>query len=197
MRRRKYKLVKRDFIIHEGRKLYRIKALKTVGTFSDVYKGDIGGYVEGYHNLSQEGHCWIYHDAKVYENARVSDCALIGGDAEVFGNAEVKNNAAVGDRAKVYGNAKICGFARVTSETVVFGNAEITGNSDIFGCCNLIYGNALLKEKAGIIGIIRGKSACHISDNALIENVIKIDCNKPIIKLSGNSMIKEFTEIEE
>jgi len=194
MRKRKYKLVKRDFIIHEGRKLYRIKALKTVGMFSEVSKGDIGGYVEGYHNLSQEGKCWIFHDAKVYGNARVKDSATIGGDAEIFGNAEVKEYSAVGNNAKIYGNAKICGFSRVTSNTVVFDNVEISDNSDIFGNCNLIYGNALLKGKASII---RCQSVCHVSDNVLIESVIKIDSNKSLVELSGNSVIQEFTEIEE
>lgn len=195
MRRRKYKLVKRDFIIHEGRKLYRIKALKTIGMFSDVLKGDLGGYVEGYHNLSQQGHSWIFHNAKVYENARVKDNALVGGEAEISGNAEVKDNATVGDNTKVYGNAKICGGAQVISNAVVFGNAKVTGNSNLFGgCSNLIYGNALLKGK---VGITRSQSACHISDNVLVEDVIKIDSDKPLVELTGNSIINEYTEIKE
>ena len=36
---------------------YRLKALKN---FLDVKRGDLGGYVEGYHNLSQSGDYWIY-----------------------------------------------------------------------------------------------------------------------------------------
>jgi hypothetical protein len=36
---------------------YRLKALKN---FLDVKRGDLGGYVEGYYNLSQSGDCWIY-----------------------------------------------------------------------------------------------------------------------------------------
>jgi hypothetical protein len=56
MENKKYELVEDDFIIHNGRKLYRIKALKKLkkshvfGSFI-VQKGEIGGYVEGYHNL--------------------------------------------------------------------------------------------------------------------------------------------------
>jgi carbonic anhydrase/acetyltransferase-like protein (isoleucine patch superfamily) len=194
MEDKKYEILEDDFIIHEGRKLYRIKALKTVGMFSDVSKGDIGGYVEGYHNLSNEGNCWIFHDAKVYENARVKDNAIIGGSAEIFGNAVVKDYSAVGDNARVFGNASICGFSRVISNTVVFGNAVVTGNSDIFGNSNSIYGNALLKGKASII---RSQSVCHVSDNVLIESVIKINSQKSLVELSGNSVFQEFTEIED
>ena len=39
-----------------GRTLYRIRSLKN---FSDVRKGDLGGWVQTKDNLSQEGDCWI------------------------------------------------------------------------------------------------------------------------------------------
>lgn len=38
----------------EGRRLYRIRALKN---FNDVRIGDIGGYIEKESNLSQNGNC--------------------------------------------------------------------------------------------------------------------------------------------
>lgn len=49
----KYKLIKSNI-----KGLFRVKALKD---FSDVKKGELGGYVQGEHNLSQEGDCWIYN----------------------------------------------------------------------------------------------------------------------------------------
>ena len=58
-----------EFIINNsGIKLYRIKALKN---FSDVKKGDLGGYVQKERNLSQFGNAWVYGDAQVYGNAKV------------------------------------------------------------------------------------------------------------------------------
>lgn len=57
-----------------GRTLYRIKALKD---FGDVKAGDLGGYVESEDNLSHEGTCWIYHNAKVYDNVRVANNAKV------------------------------------------------------------------------------------------------------------------------
>jgi hypothetical protein len=99
--KRKYKLSK-EAIKYDGRTLYRIKALKNIGEFPyDVHKGDFGGYVENEENLSQEGRCWIYNDAKVYGNARVycnaiiTDCAIVCGNASVNGLAEISGDAMV------------------------------------------------------------------------------------------------------
>lgn len=79
----------------------RIVALKN---FSDVKKGDVGGWVKGY-VLSQKGDCWIYDEAKV-------EGALIQGDAKVFDKAvisghfvDVEGNAEVGGNAMIVGNA--------------------------------------------------------------------------------------------
>ena len=64
----KYILIKNEsYIVY---KLYRIKALKN---FSDVTKGDIGGFVGGYYNLSQKGNCWIYGNASISKNTVISE----------------------------------------------------------------------------------------------------------------------------
>ena len=95
--------------------LYRIRALKD---FRDVKKGDLGGWVEGYENLSQEGGCWVYGDAKVSGNAEVY------GDAKVSGNAEVYGDAEVHGESRVYGEALVCGNANVKGDDFVDGNEE-------------------------------------------------------------------------
>ena len=51
-----------------GRTLYRIIALKN---FADVEAGDLGGWVETENNLSQEGDCWIYNEAKCLDDSRI------------------------------------------------------------------------------------------------------------------------------
>ena len=70
--------------------LYRIRALKD---FRDVKKGDLGGWVEGYENLSQEGGCWVYGDAKVSGNVQVYGSAEVYDDATVRGDAWVSGDA--------------------------------------------------------------------------------------------------------
>ena len=81
----KYKLTD-EFIEFNMRKLYRIKALMD---FSDVKKGDLGGYVEKEANLSHCGDAWVYGNARVYGNAWVYGDARVYGDAQVYGDARV------------------------------------------------------------------------------------------------------------
>ena len=131
----KYELIK------EG-SLFRIKSLKD---FREVKKGDLGGLVEGEHNLSQEGSCWIYDNAQVIGGAYVFGNAEISGKAKISGNALVYENAWVSDNAKVFGNACISGKAIVfdnaqaTKEVITFGNAfdydiTVTDNHIKIGC---------------------------------------------------------------
>lgn len=78
---KKYKLLKSRFIIQNGIKLFRIKAL--INTGINIKKGDLGGYIEKEENLSHEQLCWVY------EGARVSGDARVYGDAWVYGGARV------------------------------------------------------------------------------------------------------------
>ena len=88
----KYEILKDEFIEFDGRKLYRIKALKD---FRDVKKGTVGGYIESEQNLSQEGDAWVCGNARVYDSARVSGDAWVSGDARVCGDAWVLNRRSV------------------------------------------------------------------------------------------------------
>lgn len=106
----KYEVLKDEFIELNGRKLYRIKALKN---FCHIEKGEVGGYIESEQNLSQKGGAWVsgnawvsgdaqvYGGARVYGNAWVSGNALVYGDALVYGNALVSDNALVSNRHSV------------------------------------------------------------------------------------------------
>ena len=142
---KKYELIPSD---KEG--LYRIKALKD---FNDVKKGDIGGYIQSENNLSQLGDCWIYDNAKVYDNAVVIGKAIVCDYAELYDNAQVCDNAIVRDNAQVCGkaivcdnaivcgNAVVCCKARVEDNAVVWNNAQIYGYAKVCGNAR-IWGNA-------------------------------------------------------
>jgi NDP-sugar pyrophosphorylase family protein len=118
---KKYELTD-ESLEHDGHTLYRIKALRS---FSNVKKGDLGGYVEKERNLSHYEDSWVYDDAHVFGSANIYDNAWISDDAKVYGNAHVFGNASV------HSNAKVCGNARV------YGNARIHGKSEISGNCIL------------------------------------------------------------
>ena len=68
----------------DGHVLHRIKAIKN---FSDVIKGDLGGYIESDKNLSISGDAWVFDNAVVYgfDNAVVSGDTVVSGNAEVYG----------------------------------------------------------------------------------------------------------------
>lgn len=85
----KYELtdIKRDY---KETTVYRIRALEDIENENDfqldVKKGDLGGWVSGYHNLSQQGNCWIYDNSIVMDNARVEDDAIVYGNSTMIGN---------------------------------------------------------------------------------------------------------------
>ena len=177
---KKYELLKdRDYTINfDGRTLYRIRALRD---FGDVKKGDLGGFVEKEDNLSHNGNCWIYGNAKVFGNARVSCDAWVFGDAKVFGNARVFGDAWVFGDAKVSGNAQVSGNARVSGDAWVFGDAKVSDNAWISGdaevfCSAKVSGSAEVHESARvsgnaqIYGNARISGKADVSDNAWVSD---------------------------
>jgi len=148
---KKYELTN-EKIMFFGKKLCRIRALKD---FGNVNKGDLGGFIEKEENLSHEGICWIYKNAKAYDNvlithnARIYDRAHIYNNAKIGGNAIVCNTALVTGNALVSGNAQIWGDAIITDNSVIRGNAKIYNNAIICGNAK-VDGDAIIKEEQSI-----------------------------------------------
>ena len=63
----------------------------------DIYKGDVGGYIEEEYNLDNDelsGNMpWIYDDAMVYNGARVTDYATLHDSIRVVGNVLVSGSS--------------------------------------------------------------------------------------------------------
>ena len=146
---KKYKLTD-ETIEYNCVTLYRIEALRNFGS---IKTGDKGGFVQSYHNLSQEGDCWIHGEAKVFGNAKVYENAQVFGRAEVCGYASVKGDAFVFGRAKVYGWVKVFGKAQVFGDAKVYGNAFVHGDAEVYDKAEVfgvasVYGNAFVKGDA-------------------------------------------------
>ena len=125
---KKYEILKdteKDFF---GRKVYRIKALKD---FSDIKKGDIGGYVESEYNLSQKGDCWIYDEAVACDNSVVCNNAVVCGNSIARDNSKICGYARVGGNSTVYGCVRLCGDTIVYDYAVVCGYARVDYNAKI------------------------------------------------------------------
>ena len=95
LKNKKYELTD-ETIKFKGITLHRIKALRD---FSYVKTGDLGGFIESEYNLSHDGDCWIYDDAKVYDKAQVYDNAKVYDYAQVYWKAKVYGEAIVYDKA--------------------------------------------------------------------------------------------------
>lgn len=145
----KYRLTDETIDLYDAT-LYRIEALRD---FGPIKAGDKGGFVQSYHNLSQEGDCWIHGEAKVFDKAKVYGKALVFGRAEVcgyasvFGDAFVFGRAKVSGWAKVYGKAQVFGDAKVYGNAFVHGDAEVYDKAEVFGVAS-VYGNAFVKGDA-------------------------------------------------
>ena len=73
-----------EFVVNTfGVKLFRIKCVKS---FKYAKEGELGGLIEKEENLEQSGYAWVYGDAWVYGNARVSGYAWVYGDAKIESN---------------------------------------------------------------------------------------------------------------
>ena len=118
----KYDLTNETKTLEGGTVLHRIRALRDIPRFG-VKAGELGGFVKGENNLSQDGDAWVSGDAtvsgdaQVFGDARVYGDAWVSGDAEVFGNACVSGNALVSGDATVYGNALASGDAKISANS--------------------------------------------------------------------------------
>ena len=85
----------------------------------DVYKGDVGGWIEEEANLDNDelsGNMpWVYDEAMVYAGARVTDYATVH------------------DNLKIVGNVLVSGSSVLKGDTVLQNfSSECTEFSDVF-----------------------------------------------------------------
>lgn len=115
--RPKYVLDWDDSIQHNGKNLYRI-----------IYRdGSKGGWIQGYHNLSQYGDCKVDDDAKVF------GAGYVHGDAQVYGNAQVYERAWVFDKAIVHSDAQVYGDSQVYGKSEITDSARVYGQAEVYG----------------------------------------------------------------
>jgi NDP-sugar pyrophosphorylase family protein len=202
---KKYKLTKTTKQVN-GKTLYQIKALTS---FSDVKKGDLGGWIEKEYNLSHEGNCWVYNNACVYDSARVSGNALVFGNVLIYGNARVCDRAQICNDARVYGDAfifdsaRVYGNARVYEGAWVFGNARVSDNARVYRYAR-VCGNAWVSGDAGVCGNVVVSEQIKLVSGYFFHTKTKIDkikivntCGSDYETLSYEPRIEEIKEVGE
>ena len=134
---KKYELIEESKATFVGIDIYRIRALRD---FGNVKAGDIGGWVCSEDNLSQEGNCWIYDEAKCLDNARILDNAKMYDNAEMYDNSVMYDNTRMLDNAIIYGNAKMFDNAKMYDSSMMLGSAKMYDKA-VLDKDKLLYGS--------------------------------------------------------
>lgn len=164
-----------------GSTLYRIEALRD---FCQVRKGDLGGWIEKEDNLSQRGTCWVFDDAMVFQNAKVTGKALVCDNANVYGYAMVTDNAIVCDNVHIYGCAILENDVSVHDRVLICGNAKLSNNAHI-------YDKVTILDNAHVYGYAYIFNEVRIYDNAKVHGHVEINGN---ITIGNNAEIKSITD---
>lgn len=182
---KKYELTP-DIRVFHNRTLHRIKALRD---FSDIRKGDIGGYVESEANLSHEGRCWIYRTT-----ANPEEDEWFYSDAMVWGNSQVYENAKIYEYARIYDSAKVYGDTWVSGDIKIFGNAQVSGNVSIHGEAH-IYDDACIAGSCEVYGDARIHGDTQIVEINISTKNIKLDHGiwNRIVCVAGNRYLISTT----
>ena len=172
---KKYKLTDETIEVN-GKTLYRIKALKD---FSNVKKGDRGGFIEKEENLSHLGDAWVYDDAKVFDNAEIFEDAVVRGMAQIYDYAKILECTIISGHAQIYGRSHVLGHARVYDMVQIYGDSIVGNYAKIYDeatICgySMIYDHVIVRNNAIIKDV-------EISGNAVISHDAKILSNKDYI----------------
>lgn len=136
---------------HPSLDLFRVVALKDFGS---VKAGDVGGWVGGEQNLSQDGDAWVSENAKVFDMACVYENAHVHGKAKIFDKASISGSALVFGNACVYGNSRVYGKANVFDGAKIYQDARIFGNAMVFELARVAGGSVVCRD-AKIHGKVR------------------------------------------
>ena len=104
-----------------------------------ISDGVLGGWLEGEHNLSHYGSCWVGDDAcvldeaGVYDDARVEEYGWVTNHATLSGNACVSGEALVEGQARLYNNARASGNAKLTGCAILSDSACAQGDAYVDG----------------------------------------------------------------
>ena len=169
---KKYELIKESETCFRRRKVYRIRALKD---FSDIKAGDVGGWVCSYNNLSQEGYCWIYDNAKCLDNARIFDNAMMFDNAIMFGNSVMYDNAVMLNNSIMYNNSKMFNKAKMFDNSIMCNNAEMCGNATMYDS-SVMYDNSKMFNNSKMYDEARMyDNAAMFNDSKMYNNAKMFD----------------------
>lgn len=174
---KKYQLLKSNRTSPDGAPLYQIKSNCD---FSDVKKGELGGYVQSEKNLSQYDDSWIY-DGEVTGDVYINGNTKVGASEKEGQGVARFGNSLVVDNSSLYGGTIESKNAHI--KNTVAHDIEIKGNnnvdiksSQVSGCQ---FGDGVKVVNSHIDGAIIGNNVYLSGVN--ISGGVKIDDDVVII----------------
>lgn len=158
--------------------LHRIKALVDIPS-SGVKKGELGGWVEGENNLSQEGDCWVFQEARVSGHAKVTQNARVAGHAVVCENATLQGSCFVSGHVYISGKCVVKGFVNVCGHAEVSGCAVITEHARVHGSAKIsqngvVEGHCEVTGAATVSGYALVNGNAFVGDNAVVRGHARV-----------------------
>ena len=201
----KYELIKESKTYFEGREIFRIRALKNFGT---VKAGDVGGWVCSENNLSQEGDCWIYNEAKcldnamIFDNAKMYDNSVMCNNAKMYNNAIMLNNSTMFDSSRMYDNSTMFNNAMMFDNSIMLNDSKMFNNS-VMRNNSEMYDNALMGDNAKMFDNSRMYDNAKMFDNSRMYDNSKMYNNSEMYdnaildkdKLLYSSINKSYKKI--
>ena len=170
---KKYELIEESKTYFEEREIFRIRALKD---FRNVRAGDVGGWVCSYDNLSQEGYCWIYGNAKCLDNAMVSDNAMMIDNSKMFDNSRMYDNAIMCDNSMMYNKTRMFSNAIMGDNAIMYDDAIIGDNAKMFDNSRM-YDDAIMYDNA----ILNKDKLLYGSINKSYKKIFQYHCEKRLL----------------
>jgi carbonic anhydrase/acetyltransferase-like protein (isoleucine patch superfamily) len=176
---KKYEFTDETTSFNDGTCVHQLHRIRALLDFGDVKAGDLGGFIQGEHNLDHSGNSWIYDDACVSGAALVQGDASVSGKATVCHEAIVDNQASIsgfssiGDRARVFGNADVSGYAFVAGTAVVFDDAVVQDLAHVRDNAR-VYQSARVSNRAIVCDSAIASGQSHIFGHAMLGDSARV-----------------------
>lgn len=112
----------------QGREVtvHRIKATRDIPEHN-VIAGQLGGWIESEHNLTQGNNAWVADEGKVFDNAVCMVNALVTGNAMLYEYAVHRGSSTLTGDAQQYGYSQTGGNSSLGGYTHIAGGAMVSG----------------------------------------------------------------------
>lgn len=202
----KYQLTNKKKKTVFGEILYQIQAVRdfTRADGVKIKRGELGGFIQGIHNLSQKGLCWVDETSAVMRSAKITGDTLVFDESLISDNA-VLSEKSVSKNSKIFGKAVVSGQSQILNSTVAdnaivqgkceilnsnIGDDAIISGSDIKIHSSIVMDKAQIKDRASLFDNIAVMNNATICGDSVLDGYIAVMGNVYI--KSGIFNFKEF-----